>query len=87
MPHIPEVRQAGLDICFLENSNEASPVDLDHAIRAAAIRLHEGSPELSRNLAMADLEGELATFLCAFGIIDDEVDRMHAFKSPTCTPH
>jgi hypothetical protein len=81
-------QDTGLDINYLEMSGEVSPLDWAQAVRAATARLHDGweSPETDCHLAMAELEEELAAFLCAYGVIGDEVDRLHAFRTATCTP-
>jgi len=78
----------GLDINCLEMSGDASPLDWKQAVLAATARLQDGwqLPETNCHLAMAPLEEELAAFLCAYGVIENEVDRLHAFRSETCTP-
>jgi hypothetical protein len=70
------------DIDCLKHLLESPPLDLawDDAIRAAAARLKESwlLPETRNHPAVAALAVELAAFLCAYGLLADEVRRGRA---------
>ena len=70
------------NIDCLNHLLESPPLDLewDDAIRAAAARLKESwlLPETQHHPAVATLAVELAAFLCAYGLLAEEVRRSQA---------
>jgi hypothetical protein len=70
------------DIDCLKHLLESPPLDLDwdHAIRVAAARLKESwlLPETRNHPAVVALAVELAAFLCAYGLLAEEVRRARA---------
>jgi hypothetical protein len=77
------------DVDSLKHLLEASPFHLDwhHAIRIAAARLKESwlLPETGSDPAVAALAVELAGFLCAYGLLAEEVHRRARANTPAGT--
>ena len=76
---------AGVDMNSLGQSFHTPPLDWREAMRAATARLNEGW-ELPETRCHSAVEEELAAFLCAYGMLGDEVDRMHAGGPPVGEP-
>ena len=70
-------RETGMDVNSLNHSFQAPGLDWRHAVRAAAARLDRGW-ELAETKCDPAVEEELAAFLCAYGVLGDEVDRLDA---------
>jgi hypothetical protein len=63
----------------LNLSLESHPIDWDEAMGIATTLLHEGwaSPETECEPAVTGLVEELAGFLCAYGLLPDDMDCEH----------
>jgi len=59
---------------------ESGPLDWDHAVQAATMRLQEEDimPDTASHPLLADQAARLAALLCAYGMLADETDRMQA---------
>lgn len=55
-------------------------------MRAATARVNEGW-ELPETRCHPAVEEELAALLCAYGVLGDEVDRMHGGGPPSASHH
>jgi hypothetical protein len=67
--------EAAMDMNCLNHSLQAPRLDWGRAVRAATARLDEGW-ELPETKCDPAVEEELAAFLCAYGVLGDEVDRI-----------
>lgn len=73
----------------LRNSPERPPLDWDQAMRVAKARLKEKLDVLEgdNNPAIAEMAEELAVFICAYGKLPEEVDRMEAREKTAGKAH
>jgi hypothetical protein len=66
---------AEMDMDCLNHSLQAPRLDWGQAVRAATARLDEGW-ELPETKCDPAVEEELAAFLCAYGVLGEEVERI-----------